>query len=313
VAELATWSDGSTKSTIVDFVGRVTAEDGPDHVPPDARVAVFDNDGTLWCEKPMYIQLDFIVRRLAEKAAADPALRDQQPYQAATTGDLNWFGGAITKHYQGDDSDLKVLAAAVMSLHESMTVEEHAAKVSAFYAEGQHPTLGRPYRACTYQPMVELLRYLEAHDFTCYIVSGGGRDFMRPITSAIYGIPPERVVGSSQGLKFAGGTGAEGGHGNLLIQPALDVFDDGPEKPVRIWNRIGRRPILSAGNSNGDDEMLMYSGKPGAPALRLLVLHDDAEREFDYTAGAERALEHAKQYGWTVVSIRNDWATVFSD
>ena len=257
----------------------------------------------------MYIQLDFIVRRLAEKASADPSLAEQQPYQAASHGDLSWFGGAITKHYQGDDSDLKVLAGAVMSLHESMNVEDHAALIGAFFAEAKHPTLERPYQECIYAPMVELLRYLEGHGFTCYIVSGGGRDFMRPITSTIYGIPPERVVGSSQGLKFEGADG----HGDLLIQPALDVFDDGPEKPVRIWNRIGRRPILSAGNSNGDDEMLMYSGRPGAAALRLLVLHDDAEREFDYTAGAERALEHAKQYGWTVVSMKNDWTTVFGD
>jgi phosphoglycolate phosphatase-like HAD superfamily hydrolase len=308
LAELETWVDGPTKSAIVDFVARVTAE-GPDFVEPAARVAVFDNDGTLWCEKPMYIQLDFIVRRLAEKAAADASLADHQPYQAAVNGDLRWFGGAITKHYQGDDADLKVLTAAVMSLHESMTVEDHAARVSAFFAEAKHPTLARPYSACVYVPMVELLRYLEAHGFTCYIVSGGGRDFMRPITSTIYGIPPERVVGSAQGLRFEGSDG----HGDLLIQPALDIWDDGPEKPVRIWNRVGRRPILSAGNSNGDDEMLQYSGRRDAAALRLLVLHDDAEREFDYTAGAERALEHAAQYGWTVVSMRNDWATVFGD
>ncbi len=225
------------------------------------------------------------------------------------SGDLKWFGDAITKHYQGDDSDLKVLAGAVMSLHQSMTVEQHAALVSEFYAEAKHPTLGRPYPTCTYTPMVELLRYLEAHGFTCYIVSGGGRDFMRPITSTIYGIPPERVVGSAQGLKFEGSDG----HGNLLIQPALDIWDDGPEKPVRLWNRIGRRPILAAGNTNGDDEMLIFSGKPDTPSLRLLVLHDDAEREFAYTAGAERALEHAKQYGWNVVSMKNDWATVFGD
>jgi hypothetical protein len=157
--------------------------------------------------------------------------------------------------------------------------------------------------------MVELLRYLEANGFMCYIVSGGGRDFMRPVTSQIYGIPPERVVGTAQNLKFEGADG----HGELLIQPALDVFDDGPEKPVRIWSRIGRRPILSAGNSNGDDEMLHYSGKPGAVALRLVVLHDDAEREFDYTAGAERLLDHADQFGWTVVSMKNDWTTVFGD
>ena len=146
MAELASWTDGPTKSAIVDFVGRVTAEGGPDYVAPEERVAVFDNDGTLWCEKPTYIQLDFIVRRLAEKAAADPSLAEQQPYQAAASGDLSWFGGAITKHYQGDDSDLKVLTGAVLSLHESMTVEEHAARVAAFFAEAQHPTLGRPYQ-----------------------------------------------------------------------------------------------------------------------------------------------------------------------
>lgn len=304
---LESWTDGPTKSAIVDFVGRVTTA-GPDFVEPEARVAVFDNDGTLWCEKPAYIQLDFIVRRLAEKASAEPALAKQQPYQAASSGDLSWFGDAITKHYQGDDSDVKVLAGAVMSLHQSMTVEQHAALVSAFYAEAKHPTLGRPYAKCTYAPMVELLRFLESHGFVCYIVSGGGRDFMRPITSAIYGIPPERVVGSAQGLKFEG----TDGHGDLLIQPALDIWDDGPEKPVRLWNRIGRRPILAAGNTNGDDEMLIFSGRPDAPSLRLVVLHDDAEREFAYTAGAERALEHAQQYGWTVISMKNDWTTVFA-
>jgi phosphoglycolate phosphatase-like HAD superfamily hydrolase len=302
------WIDGPTKSAIVGFVDRVTTE-GADFIAPQERIAVFDNDGTLWCEKPAYIQLDFIVRRLAEKAAADPSLCEQQPYKAAAAGDLQWFGAAVTKHYQADDNDLKLLAAAGLSLHEAMTVEDHAAHVGKFFAEANHPTLGRPYQKCTYAPMVELLRYLEANDFTCYIVSGGGRDFMRPITSTIYGIPPERVVGSAQALRFEG----RDGHGDLLIKPELDIFDDGPEKPVRIWSRIGRRPILAAGNSNGDDEMLQYTGQPDSPSLRLLVLHDDAEREFDYTAGAERALEHARSYGWSVVSIKNDWATVFSE
>ena len=306
---LDSWHDGPTKSAIIDFVGRVTSAGGPEFVAPDERVAVFDNDGTLWCEKPMYIQLDFIVRRLIEKATAEPSLTSQQPYQAACSGDLKWFGNAITKHYQGDDADLKVLAAGIMSLHESMTVEEHAARVTAFFAEATHPTLGRPYRTCTYQPMVELLGYLEEHGFTCYIASGGGRDFMRPITGAIYGIPPERVVGSSQGLRFEGTEGA----GDLLIEPVLDVFDDGPEKPIRIWNRVGRRPILAAGNTNGDDEMLQYSGTNSSPSLRIVVLHDDADREFAYTAGAERVLEHARAYDWTVVSMKDDWTTVFGD
>lgn len=304
MTELASWNEGATKSAIVDFVGRITTE-----VPPEDRVAVFDNDGTLWCEKPMYIQLDFLVRRLAAEAGTEPSLREEQPYKAAADSDLHWFGAAITKHYQGDDTDLKTLAGAVLSLHDSMTVEDHAALVGKFFADATHPTLARPYQQCTYAPMVELIRYLEENQFTCYIVSGGGRDFMRPITTTIYGIPPERVVGSAQGLKFDG----IAGHGDLLIQPALDVFDDGPEKPVRIWSRIGRRPILAAGNSNGDDEMLMYSGRPGEPSLRLIVLHDDADREFAYTAGAERVLDHAEQFGWTVVSMKNDWATVFGD
>ncbi|MGA5465637.1 HAD family hydrolase [Mycobacterium sp. NPDC050041] len=296
------WNDGPTKSAIIAFVDAVATKGTPDYTEPEERIAVFDNDGTLWCEKPMYIQLDFIVRRLAEKASADSSLADQQPYQAALSGDLAWFGGAITKHYQGDDADLKTLAGAVMALHATMTVQDHAALVSAFFADARHPTLDRPYVECTYAPMVELLRYLESNGFTCYIVSGGGRDFMRPVTSAIYGIPPERVVGSAQGLRFDGADG----EGDLLIEPVLDIFDDGPEKPVRIWSRIGRRPILAAGNSNGDDEMLQYTR-----GLRLLVNHDDGEREFAYTAGAERALEHAAAYGWTVISMRDDWSGVF--
>ena len=157
--------------------------------------------------------------------------------------------------------------------------------------------------------MVELLRYLEAHGFTCYIVSGGGRDFMRPITSAIYGIPPERVVGSAQGLKFEGNDG----HGDLLIQPALDVFDDGPEKPVRIWNRIGRRPILSAGNSNGDDEMLMYSGSPARPRCGCWCCTMTPSANSTTPQGRNGRWSTPRQYGWTVVSMKNDWTTVFSD
>ncbi len=310
MTEFTSWFEGPTKSAIVDFVGRVTATGGPDFVAPEARIAVFDNDGTLWCEKPMYIQLDFIVRRLAEKAAAEPSLADRQPYRAAVAGDLIWFGGAITKHYQGDDADLKVMSAAVLALHEAMTTDEHRALITTFFVGAKHPTLGRPYQKCIYPAMVELLRYLEDNDFTCYIVSGGGRDFMRPVTSGLYGIPPERVVGSSQQLSFRGNAD---GTGDVIIDPALEFLDDGPVKPVRIWSRIGRRPILAAGNSNGDDEMLTYSGTPTTASLRLLVLHDDAEREFDYTAGAERALEHARQYGWTVISMRNDWNTVFGD
>ena len=157
--------------------------------------------------------------------------------------------------------------------------------------------------------MVELLRYLEGHGFTCFIASGGSRDFMRAITGEIYEIPPERVVGSSNGLQYS--DDEHGGSLSYLAQP--DVFDDGPTKPVRIWSRIGRRPVVAAGNSNGDVPMLRFAGGKERAALRLLVLHDDAEREFDYVKGAEQALEQAKSDGWTVVSVKNDWATVFAD
>jgi phosphoglycolate phosphatase-like HAD superfamily hydrolase len=298
MAELASWTDGPTKSAIVDFVGRVTTE-GPDFVAPEERIAVFDNDGTLWCEKPMYIQLDFLLRRFTEQAEADPSLRDQQPYKAAYTGDLRWLGDAVTKHYQGDDADLKPLMGAILTAHHEITVEEHRSRVEAFFAEARHPTLGRPYTSCGYLPMIELLRYLEANGFTCYIVSGGGRDFMRPVTGPLYGIPPERVVGSSVGLIYR--------DSSLFTTAQPEFLDDGPMKPVRLWSRIGRRPILAAGNSNGDIEMLEFTS-----GMRLLVLHDDADREFDYTAGAEKSLEQAAKDGWTVVSIRNDWATVFN-
>jgi phosphoglycolate phosphatase-like HAD superfamily hydrolase len=292
---LETWNDGPAKVAIVEFVGQVVGE-----VEPASRVAVFDNDGTLWCEKPAYIQLDFLIRRLAEQAAADPPLRDGQPYRAAAEGDLKWFGDAVTKHYQGDDSDLKVLAPAILSANEAISVDEFADRVNAFFAQAKHPSLGRSYLACGYQPMVELLRYLEANGFTNYIVSGGGRDFMRPITWGMYGIPPERVVGSSVGLVYR--------DGSLFTTAQLEFIDDGPMKPARLWSRIGRRPIFAAGNSNGDIEMLEFT-----KGLRLLVLHDDAEREFDYVAGAEQALQDADKHGWTVVSMRNDWANVFTD
>lgn len=296
--DLPSWKDGSTKSAIVDFVGRATAQ-----VPPEERVAVFDNDGTLWCEKPAYIQLDFLVRRLAEQASADPALAATQPYQAAAAGDLAWFGDAVTKHYNGDDSALKVLAGGILSAYAGMSVEEHADRIREFFAEAQHPTLGRPYTTCGYHPMVELLRYLEANGFTNYIVSGGGRDFMRPVTASMYGVPPERVIGSSVGLDFV--------DGELRTTATPEFLNDGPTKAVRIWGRIGRRPILAVGNSNGDIEMLEYVSAGTGPTLSVLVRHDDADREFDYTAGADKALDLARSSGWTVASMRDDWATVF--
>jgi phosphoglycolate phosphatase-like HAD superfamily hydrolase len=299
---LDTWTDGPTKSAIVDFVGRVTT-DGVDYVAPEARIAVFDNDGTLWVEKPAYIQLDFLVRRLAEQAAADTSLTERQPYAAAASGDLGWFGDAVTKHYDGDDSALRVLGDGILSAYQGLTVEQHAARVKAFFSDARHPSLDRAYTSCGYTPMVELLRYLEANGFTTYIVSGGGRDFMRPVTVQMYGIPPERVIGSSVGLDFT--------DGHLMTTSRPEFLNDGPVKAVRIWGRAGRRPIFAAGNSNGDIEMLQFTDASSGPSLSMLVLHDDDRREFAYTAGAERALDIAADAGWAVTSMRDEWATVF--
>lgn len=297
---LGSWRDGPTKAAIVDFVNRVNTE-----VAPEERVAVFDNDGTLWVEKPAYVQLDFLVRRLAEQVTADPSLADRQPYRAAADGDLGWFGDAVTKHYNGDDSAIKVVAGGILSAYLGSTVDDHAARIAAFFARAAHPTLNRLYTACGYRPMVELLRYLEANGFTNYIVSGGGRDFMRPVTTAMYGVPPERVVGTAVGLDFA--------DGQLRMNSTLEILDDGPTKAVQIWDRVGRRPIFAAGNSNGDIEMMQYAAAGPHPSMCLLVRHDDADREFDYTTGATKVIDEASAKGWTVVSIRDDWTTVFND
>jgi hypothetical protein len=304
---LPSWNEAGARQAIVEFVEAVTGADRESYLPPEERVAVFDNDGTLWCEKPMPIELGFILQRLAAMADQDPALRDRQPWKAAHAKDYQWLGDVITKHYHGDDTDVKVLMGGILQAFAGMTVDDYGADAHSFVHEGQHPTLGRSFRDCGYRPMIELLEYLEANGFTCYIASGGDRDFMRPVTQAIYNIPSERVIGSSNGLRYE--PDEHGGKVVYLAEP--DYFDDGPVKPVRIWSRVGRRPILAAGNSNGDIEMLRFAGGPSRPGLRLLVLHDDPEREFDYTAGAERSLEEAKAHGWTVVSIKRDWTTVF--
>ena len=304
---LASWNEGAAKQSIIDFVKRVTTEASPDFVPVAERIAVFDNDGTLWCEQPV-IQLAHILDRWVEMAQQNPALRDQQPWKAAVNKDMTWFRTAITKHYGGDESDMPAIAKGVLSAFEGLTTEEFAKRVAAFFRTETHPKLKRLYRDCGYKPMVELLRFLEAHGFTNYIVSGGGRDFIRQIAGEIYGIPQERVIGSSTSIAFR----EQGDGGDLLMKPKLDVFDDGAMKPTRIWSRIGKRPIFAAGNSNGDIPMLQFANKPPRPAFRLLVLHDDAAREFDYVSGAEKSLALAKQYGWTVVSMKNDWTLVFA-
>jgi phosphoserine phosphatase len=306
---LQSWNDTPVRQAIVEFVESVAREGSSRYLAPPERVAVFDNDGTLWCEKPMPVELGFILARLAEMAEKDATLRERQPWKAACERDFGWLGEVITKHYHGDDSDVKVLMGGIVGAFAGMTVEDYATAAEAFLRDGRHPTSGRAFRDCGYLPMIELLRYLQENGFTTYIASGGDRDFMRPITEEMYGIPSERVIGSSTALRYQ----QDKSGGSLVYLAELDVFDDGPAKPVKIWNRVGRRPIVAGGNSNGDIPMLHHAGVPSGPGLRLLVLHDDPEREFDYTAGAEQSLQRAEEENWTVVSIKDDWATVFAE
>jgi phosphoserine phosphatase len=307
VGSLSSWRDGPAKQKIVEFVAQVCGADGSEPVPVQDRLAVFDNDGTLWCEKPMPIQLDFILRRLVEMAEGDAALRGRQPWKAAYERDYAWLGAVMAEHYAGDETNVKVLAAGILAAYDGISVEDFEAKADAFLRSAQHPTLGQRYLDCAYAPMVELLAYLAANGFSNYIASGGGRDFMRPISQEVYGIPRQRVIGSSAALAY---TSDERG-GTITHKAELDYLDDGPQKPIRIWSRTGRRPLLAAGNSNGDVPMLHFTQHPDKPFLRLLVLHDDGEREFAYTSGAERALDRAASDGWTVVSVQTDWSTVF--
>jgi phosphoserine phosphatase len=307
-ALLASWRDTPARRAIVDFVRRVTSEGEATFVPQADRVAVFDNDGTLWSEKPIPIQLDFTLSRMAEMVSSGPSLKARQPYKAAVERDYRWLGDAQVKHLRGDDAELDLLIAAVESAYEGMTVEAFSEAVTTWLRTAVHPVLHRPYLSCAFVPMVELLRYLEANGFTTYLASGGDRDFMRPFAEELYGIPPERVIGSALGLDFR----ADSDDTDLLYKSKMEFLDDGQEKPVGIWKRIGRRPLAAAGNSNGDVPMLRFTGG-GRDGLRLLVLHDDAAREFDYVAGAEDALQWAKDRSWTVISVRTDWATVFPE
>ncbi|MGH3681366.1 MAG: HAD family hydrolase, partial [Natronosporangium sp.] len=248
--QLPSWRDGPAKASIVDFVDRVTSAGGDQFVPPEQRIAVFDNDGTLWCEQPMPVELGFILQRLAAMAADDVSLRDRQPFRAAYQQDHQWLGQAITKHYQGDDGDVKLLMGGVLSAFAGQTVEQYQAAAEEFLRAGRHPTLHRGFLDCGYLPMRELLRYLEANLFTTFIATGGDRDFLRPVAQQLYGVPPERVIGSSSALRYQADQSDQPG-GSIVYQAEPDVFDDGPAKPVRIWSRIGRRPILAAGNANG--------------------------------------------------------------
>jgi FMN phosphatase YigB (HAD superfamily) len=303
---LPSWNAGVAKTAILEFVESVTRL-GASFVPRAERIATFDADGTLWCEKPFPVEADFLLRRLEEMAKDDASLRDRQPWKAAYEHDTVWLGQVITEHYAGDDTKAQLLLSGIASAYGGMGVEEFEEQADSFLRSTQNPKLGCGYLQTAYAPMVELLGHLEANGFSSYIVSGSDGDFMRPITLELFGVPPERVVGSTSALEYA----SDETGGTVTRKAEVGFLDDGPEKPINIWSRVGRRPLLAGGNSNGDIPMLDFTQHADKPCLRLIVLHDDAEREFAYTSGAEQALKKAQASGWTVVSMKNDFAAIF--
>lgn len=303
-AVLSGWNEGPVRAAIMAFVEQTVAKG----VPVAERVAVFDADGTLWCEKPVPVEAVFVLRRLEQMAQVDPTLRESQPWKAAYEHDTGWFNTVITEHYAGDDSKVATLLKAIGSAFAGIEVEDFVAQSGAFMRGGKNAELGRGYLQSAYAPMVELLGYLAANGFSTHIVSGSGSDFMRAISQDVFGIPLERVIGSENVLEYT----SDAAGGRIMRKAQLSFLDDGPQKPLQIWSHIGRRPLLAGGNSNGDLPMLDFTRNQDQPTLRLLVLHDDAEREFAYTSGAENALEGAQARGITVVSMKNDFRTVFA-
>ena len=301
---LPSWRTGIAKSAVVDFVARVTKEGSSDFVAPTERIATFDNDGTLWCEQPMQVQLFFAQHRLKELAANDPTLRERQPYKAFLEDDMKTLA-ALGK---------KVLFEIALATHANITTDEFDRMVRAWFRTTKHPKLGRPIAECVYRPQLELLSFLRENGFKNFIVSGGGVDFMRPFAEEVYGILPEQVIGSSVKTRFE----MRDGRGVLVKLPELGSFDDRDAKPENIFLHIGRRPVLAFGNSDGDLAMLRYTTSGPRPHLALLLHHDDAEREFAYDrdfrlSPLAEALDRAVDYGITVVSMKRDWQTVFPE
>jgi 2'-5' RNA ligase len=301
---LPSWNDGKAKKSILDFVVKVTKEGGKEFVPVAERIATFDNDGTLWCEQPLPVQLFFALDRVKELAPKHPEWKEKQPFKAVLERDMN------TVFASGE----RGLAELMMATHAGMTTDEFETIVKDWITTAKHPKFERPYTDCVYKPMVELLAYLRANEFKTYIVSGGGIEFMRPWAEKVYGIPPEQVVGSSIKTKFE----MRDGKPVLIRLPELDFIDDKVGKPVGINKFIGRRPIAAFGNSDGDRQMLEWTQGGSGARFMLLVYHDDAEREYAYGAEAklgafsDALMVEAKKQGWTVVSMKNDWNRVFA-
>jgi phosphoglycolate phosphatase-like HAD superfamily hydrolase len=299
---LPSWNDGTSKAAIVSFVAAVTRDGGPDWVAPPERIAVFDNDGTLWCEQPQYSQLVFMLDQLKAAAPKHPEWKSNAAFKALVAHDEKALAA------MGQKPVLELLAVA----NSGMTVEAYERTIRDWLATARHPRFDRPYTDVVYAPMQELLTYLRANGFKTFIVSGGGIEFMRPWVEKAYGIPPEQVVGSIAEVKFE----LKDGVPTLTRLPKVAFVDDGPGKPVGIYRNIGRRPIAAFGNSDGDQQMLeATAGGPGK-RLMLLVHHDDAEREYAYDRESkigklDKAWDEAKAKGWVVVSMKSDWKRIF--
>jgi len=299
---LPSWNDGKAKQTIVAFVAKVTKEGAPDFVPPAERIAVFDNDGTLWPEQPMYFQLLFALDRVKVLAPQHPEWQDKEPFASLLKGDVK---GALA----GGE---RALAEILMATHAGMSTEEFAKIVQDWVATAKHPVTKRSYTEMVYQPMLEVLAYLRANGFKTFIVSGGGIEFMRPWAEKVYGVPPEQVVGSSIKTRFEW----RDGQPVLMRLPELNFIDEKAGKPVGINEHIGRRPIAAFGNSDGDLEMLQWTTAGKGARLALLVHHTDAEREWAYDRTSaigrlDKALDETQARGWTVVSMKDDWKRIF--
>ncbi len=299
---LPSWNDGPAKQAIMEFVRTVTDKSNPNYVPPEQRIATFDNDGTLWSEQPTYFQFFFVFDRVKALAPQHPEWRERQPFKAVLENDIQALAA----------SGEKGLMELAMATQTGMTSGEFEKMVKDWITTAKHPRFNRPFTDLVYQPMIELLAYLRENGFRTYIVSGGEADFMRPWTEKVYGIPPEQAVGSSVKLKWE----VRDGKPVLMRLPEIDFVDDGPGKPVGIHKFIGRRPLAAFGNSDGDLQMLQWTAAGEGRRFMLLVHHTDAEREWAYDRQSpigrlDKALDEAQRRGWTVVDMKKDWKKVF--
>lgn len=302
---LPSWNDGASKKSIIDFVTKTTKEGSADLIPVADRIACFDNDGTLWCEQPIYFQFAFAIDRIKAMSPQHPEWKTKQPFKALLEGDMKavMAGGE------------KSLAQILMTTHAGMTTDEFTKTVKDWISSSTHPKTGKHYNEMVYQPMIDLLNYLRANGYKTFIVSGGGTDFMRPWTEQTYGIPPDQVVGSSGKVKYEV---KEDGTPVLIKLPEINFVDDKEGKPVGIYQHIGKRPVFTAGNSDGDYAMLQYTSTGTGPRFGMIVHHTDSTREYSYDrqshiGNLNKGLDDASKYNWLIVDMKNDWKKIFAD